>query len=301
MRGDKERNVIALQHAPGSVGDNLRNRLCAGRVEIVSVGPDPAFGLLGGDPWNTNVMTGVQVPALPTAALAALHPDVPPSQLRYLFLLARVQFNSGDVGTRLTGIRLYAELNARIAGEEGAPDTVFRREIVHPLFHPPDGSLTFHVMVIAKTQMARRNVDNTDGAVFRDSYGPALLFETIAVPPAQTFPALTDYTPPNAGRPWGKPIGASLGNMHDLRYRWRYSDIEQTLDVPLPQPCDVALFASVRQNDPATNPSDGGLTANQFHALEKEEQFLTAYHAVAQYGRIAGSLVFNQNLGEDHP
>jgi hypothetical protein len=299
-RGERERNVIELQSHPRGVAAGLRSTLCAGRVEIVPAGLDPTLGLVGGDPWNTNVMTGVQVPSLPTAALAALHPSVPQSQLRYLFLLARAQFNSGDVGTRLTGIRLYAELVARIPSE-GAPDTVFRHEIVRPLFRPPDGSLTFHVMVIAKTQMARRSVDSADGAVFRDSYGPALLFESIAIPAGSSYPALTDYVPPNGARPWGKPIGASLGNMHDLRYRWRYSDIEQTLDIPLPQPCDVALFASVRQNDPTTNPSDSGLSANQFAALEKEDQFLTAYHAYAQYGRIAGSLVFNQNLGEDVP
>jgi hypothetical protein len=391
--GDRTARVLKLRDYPDGVQAGLRSHLCAGRAEIVSVGADSSLALIGGDPWNTNVYTGLQVPSTPTAALAALSPDVPPSQLRYLFLLARAQFNSGDVGTRLTGIRLYAELVATIPG--GA---TFHREIIHPLFRPPDGSITWHVMVIPKTQMARKNVNNADTFIFRDSYGPALLYET-------PFPA---YVPPNGARPWGKPIGASLGNMHDLRYRWRYSDIEQTLDIPLPLPCDVALFASVRQNDPATNPSDVGkpavvggnvdlttltlpgalagetlditvngtsdaitfgapatvadvlaeinavisptatattnaqnylvittaangfaqtlqptassalatlglsamaapatgvnaLTADQFAALEHEEKFLTAFSAYAQYGRIAGSLVFDQNLGENVP
>ena len=146
-------------------------------------------------------------------------------------------------------------------------------------------------MVIAKTQQARRNVNNADGFVFRDAYAPALLFE-------QPFPA---YVPPNGGRPWGKPIGASLGNIHDLRYRWRFSDLETVLDIPLPLPCDVALFVSVRQNDPTTNPSDTLFTANQFSALSEEDRFLSAFSATAQYGRVAGSLVFNMNLGKAVP
>lgn len=297
MYGDRTAKVIALQRHPQGVQAGLRGVLHAGRHEIVAVGADPLFALLGGDPFNTNVNTGLQVPSTPTALLPPV-PGIPLTQRRYLFMLARQQFNSGDVGfnsgiagVRLTGIRLYAELEARVPGVEGAPDTVFRREIIDPLFHPPDGSITWHVMVIAKTSMARRSPFNADGFIFRDSYGPALLFQ-------QPFPA---YVPPNAGRPWGKPIGASLGNMHDLRYPWRRDTAEYALDMPLPQPCDVALFASVRQNDPATNPTDANLSANQFTALPREQQFLTSFHSFAQYGRIAGSLVFNQNLGEDVP
>lgn len=297
MYGDRTAKVIALQRHPQGVQAGLRGVLRAGRHDIVSVGADPTLALIGGDPFNTSVNTGIQVPSTPTALLPPV-PGIPLSQRRYLFMLARQQFNSGDVGlgsgiagVRLTGIRLFAELVARIPGVEGAADTVFRREIIDPLFHPPDGSVTFHVMVIAKTQMARRNVANADGFIFRDAYGPALLFE-------RPFPA---YVPPNGGRPWGKPIGASLGNIHDLRYPWRRDTAEYALDIPLPQPCDVALFASVRQNNPATNPSDSGLTENQFSALPPEQQFLTSFHAFAQYGRIAGSLVFNQNLGEDVP
>lgn len=297
MYGDRTAKVIALQRHPQGVQAGLRGVLLAGRHEIVAVGADPAFALIGGDPFNTNVNTGIQVPSTPTALLPAV-PGIPLSQRRYLFMLARQQFNSGDVGlgsgiagVRLTGIRLFSELVARIPGVEGAPDTVFRRGIDDPIFHPPDGSITWHVMVIAKTSMARRNVANADGFIFRDAYGPALLFQ-------QPFPA---YVPPNGGRPWGKPIGASLGNMHDLRYRWQRDTTEYALDIPLPQPCDVALFASVRQNDPATNPTDAGLTANQFTSLPREQQFLASFHQFAQYGRIAGSLVFNQNLGEDVP
>ena len=74
------------------------------------------------------------------------------------------------------------------------------------------------------------------------------------------------------------------------------------LDIPLPTPCDVVLFASVRQNDPATNPTLADTTITpQFVSLSREDQFLTAYAQFAQYGAIAGSLVFDQNLGECVP
>ena len=153
-------------------------------------------------------------------------------------------------------------------------------------------------MVIPKFWQSTRNVQNADSLMFRDSKGPALLYETFTGP--QFAP--TAYTPPNGGRPWGKPLGSvSLGNMHDLRYRWRTGYLEQMLDIPIPLPCDVAYFVSVRQNDPTTNPPSGALTVNQFAALGPEDQFLTAYSPYAQYGRIAGSLVFDENLGEDVP
>jgi len=289
-------DVLALQRYPGGVAAGLRSRLLAGRHEIVPATLDPFVELLSSDPYGQPVGTGVLVPSTSTATF--IPAGAPPSQYRYLFLLAREQFNSGEQGVRLTGIRQYAELMATVEGTNGSPNAIFRKQIESPLWHPPDGSISWHVMVIPKFWQSTRNVQNTDSLMFRDSKGPALLFETFAGP--QFAP--TAYTPPNAGRPWGKPLGSvSLGNMHDLRYRWRTGYLEQMLDIPVPLPCDVALFASVRQNDPLTNPCAGIFTPCQFAALSPEDQFLTSFCASAQYGRIAGSLVFDENLGEDVP
>jgi len=263
-------------------------RLHAGRYEIVSAGPNAEFGFIGSDPYNTNAYTGLVVPTTPTASLGG----------RYLLALARASFQSGERGVRLVGIRLYAELVARILpGEQGGPTTTFRREIRSPLWHPPDGAISWHVMVLPRTQRDVRNPATVDGIAFEDSPSPALLYETIAGP----VTAPTAYTPPNDGRPWGTPLAASLGNIHELRYKWRDEDSEYVLDVPLPVPCDVALFASVRQNDPSTNPVDTSLSANQFSALTDEDKFLTAFHSVAQYGVVAGALTFDQNVEEDQP
>ncbi len=147
-------------------------------------------------------------------------------------------------------------------------------------------------MIVNKVQRDTRNPANADGFIYQDSTSPALLYQ-VAAP----------YSPPNGGRPWGTPIGASLGNIHDLRYRWRADNSEYALDIPLPTPCDVIFFASVRQNDPETNPSLAESTdiTQQFSALSPEDQFVVAYSEFAQYGSIAGALVFDQNLGENVP
>jgi hypothetical protein len=143
-----------------------------------------------------------------------------------------------------------------------------------------------------RVQRDTRNPANADGFIYQDSLSPALLYQTGA-------PDGTGYTPPNGGRPWGTSVGASLGNIHELRYPWRTARSEHVLDIPLPVPCDVLFFASVRQNDPALTPSLTDCCA--LGALSSEDQFLVAYSDFAQYGTIAGSLVFDENIGEDVP
>jgi len=291
-------NVIRLQKHPGGVAAGLRSVLANGRYEIVTGGPNPEFGFIGSDAYDTNAYTGLVVPSTPSAAIGGA---------RYLMLLARASFNSGEqssdnLGARLVGIRQYAELVARIpartapmATGSGPPEgstVTFRKEITSPLWHPLDGDISWHVMVINKVQRDTRNPGNADGINFQDALSSALLYQSLA-----------PYVPPNGGRPWGMPIGASLGNIHELRYPWRTDWSELALDIPVPVPCDVALFASVRQNDPTTNPSlaDSFSYSQPFAALCPEDQFVVAYSAFAQYGTIAGALVFEENLGRDVP
>jgi|SRR5271157_967317 len=287
-------NVVRLQTDPRGIGA-LRTPLLEGRFEIVTAGPNPEFGFIKSDPYGTNVGTGLVVPSTPSAAIG---------DARYLMMLARASFQSGERGVRLVGIRQYAEMIARIpagtaplasttasGGPTAGSTVVFRKEIRLPLWHPPDGDISWHVMILDKRQVDTRNPANADGFIFRMSKSPALLYE-VAVP----------YAPPNGGRPWGKAIKASLGNIHELRYGSRDQNSEYVLDVPIQVPCDVALFASVRQNDPATNPTLADpTTTQQFVALSEEDRFLVAYSQFAQYGVISGALTFDRNLGEGTP
>jgi hypothetical protein len=291
--------ILKLQSYPGGVGEGLRTPLRRGRTELVTTGPNPEFGFIGSDPYNTNAYTGLVVPSTPTAALGG----------RYLMLLARARFGAGETGVRLVGIRQYAELVARVpAGTApltsaspppGSPvgsTVTFRREIKNPLWHPPDGNISWHVTVIPRTVRDMRNPANTDGLMYETAYSPALLYETFAGTPF----APSTYTPPNGGRPWGVPIAASLGNIHELRYHARSDQSERLLDIPIPVPCDVALFASVRQNDPTTNPILASGSCAQFSAMTAEDRFLTAFSSSAQYGSIYGALAFDENLKEDN-
>jgi hypothetical protein len=293
------KNVIQMQRHPGGAASGLRSVLDDGRFEVVSAGPNQEFGFIGSDPYQTNAYTGLVVPPTPSAQI---------NNARYLFLLARASFGAGEQstskeGARLVGIRQYAEIVARIPagtppvgeGPVAGSTVTFRKEITNPLWHPPDGAISWHVMIINQVQRDTRNPANADGFIFEDAYSPALLYQTAA-----------PYTPPNGGRPWGTPIAASLGNIHELRYKWRADNSEYALDIPIPTPCDVALFASVRQNDPSLNPTlvtDPELEglSPQFLALSEEDKFLVAYSQFAQYGTIAGALVFDNNIGRKVP
>lgn len=286
-------NLVRLQTYPGGVAAGIRSSMQAGRREIVTVGPSPEFGFIASDPYGTNVATGLVVPQTPSSEIG---------NARYLFLLARASFGVGEQdsqehGVRLVGIRQYAELVARIPADNdiglvspSGATTTFRREIGSPFWHPPDGNISWHVMTIPKTRRDTRNPANADGFIYQDALSPALLYQTNA-----------PYTPPNGGRPWGQPLGASLGNIHELRYRWHAGNSEYILDIPIPVPCDVVFYASVRQSDPATNPTFTDTTSVQFQELSDEDRFLIAYSAFAQYGTISGSLVFDQSVGENVP
>ena len=184
--------------------------------------------------------------------------------------------------------------------ESGPPTdatVTFRKEITSPLWHLPDGNISWHVMIVNTVTRDTRNPANSDGFNYQDSRSPSLLYQAGA-------PSGVGYVPPNGGRPWGQPLAASLGNIHELRYPWRSDLAEYPLDVPIPTPCDVLLFASVRQADPALNPtldSDAAASCAMFSALSEEDQFMVAFNDVVQYGTIAGSLVFDENLGEEVP
>lgn len=296
-------NVLRLATHPAGAGAALRRTFNQGRYEIVSNGPNAEFDYIGADPYNTHAYTGLVVPEEPSSENDGL---------RYLFLLARASFRTGEqspehCGVRLVGIRQYAELVARLPARESPLDSesgpptgatvTFRKEIVSPLWHLPDGNISWHVMIVNTVTRDTRNPANSDGFIYQDARSPALLYQAGA-------PTGVGYVPPNGGRPWGQPLAASLGNIHELRYPWRNFDSEYCLDIPIPTPCDVLLFASVRQADPALNPTidsnDPG-ACGIFSALSEEDRFMVAFNNVVQYGTIAGSLVFEENLGEEVP
>lgn len=270
----------------GAGADNVielprRTYLRPGRFEVSTAGFDPNLELVGGDPWGTPDFTGLVVPAAPTP-LASF-------QKRYLFLLARAQFQNGE-NVRLRGIRQYASLFGDLldTSNPSVPPVVvatFEKQILSPMFRFPDGNISWHVRVIPKTARDRRNPANADSLIYQDSYSPALLYQSLA-----------PYVPPNGGRPWGKAV-TGLGNIHSLDWPWRDSQVELGLDWPVPAPCDVAIFASVAQTDVSTHASFAQMSNAQFAALGPEDAFFVAYAPTARFGRIAASLIFEEQIG----
>jgi hypothetical protein len=274
------RKIIDLQRWPGGVGQGLRTRLRPGRIEVAGQGLDPNLQLFGSDPWGSPAATGLVLPTAPTTS----------AQQRYLVQLARISFNSPE-SAWLVGLRLYVSLFGFTSSGTVGP---FEKEVTSPLwrFSLAGGNVSFHVMTVGRGYRDRRNPANSDSQVYMDSPGPGatLLYQTLG-----------PYVPPNAGRPWGKPLHPSLGNIKDNRFPWRDDYAQISLAYPIPAPCDLVLCASVWQHDPGTisgTQNRPTLSAAQAAAASPEDAFWSAYDLV-QYGRVAGSLIVAQEWGKE--
>jgi hypothetical protein len=275
-----ERKLISLQGRAGGVAQGIRTHLRPGRLSVTTAGFDPNLQLLGSDPWNSSSYTGLIVPKTPTKT----------AQSRYLMQLARIGFNNPE-NAWIRGLRLYTSL----FGYDSVGNGPFELEITSPMwrFALGGGNISFHVQVIGKSWRSRRNPQNSDSFVYLDSTSPAILYQTFIPGPIPV------YIPPNAGRPWGKPVHSDLGNIHDNRFPWRDDTAETSLNIPIPAPCDVAVYASVWQHDPGIV---GALnvptfSCSQFAASGPEDRFWATYNNV-QYGRIAASLIIGEEMGK---
>jgi hypothetical protein len=276
-RGDD--GILRLQDRVGSIDENLVTHMRRGRYAVSTVGPNPNVQLISSDPYTSISETGLWVPPAPTTSM----------QTRYLFQLARAGFHNTE-RVRIVGLKLYASLVATATTADELT-YFFELPITTPMWKFPNGgNVSWHVRLLPKGWRDTRSTLATDGTAFRDSHGPALLFETPATP--------GPYVPPNAGRPYGKAIPfGDLGNFHDLRYPWRDSQSELELDIPIPPAHDVAVYASVWQHDPAAA-ATGALDATQIASLTPEDQWTIKFQGSVQYGRVAAQIVFEEEIAK---
>ena len=266
--------VLQRTDHPGGVIDGLRTDGRRRRFEVSTVGRDDNLVLVGADPWGSPAFTGLPVPPAGT-------PEGSP-QLRYLFMACRARFRAQD-RVRLVGLKQYADIFGTVAPEGGPPYT-FRRQITSPLWRFFDGNISWHVQRIPPIWRDQRNPANADSLMYQDALAPALLYQSLAG---------GAYVPPNAGRPWGKPLpGCDLGNLHDIRYPWVDSQSERELSIPIETPCDVVCYISVAQHGVA-NVGPTPSTA-QIAAMTPEDQFWLAFKTTCQYGRVAASMIFEE-------
>jgi len=254
-------------------------------VEIATTGFDENLQLVGSDPFGGSSWTGLRVPTLPT----------PDTNHRYLMMLA--SFSLGErAKARIVGYRQLVTLGFKQAtGGAGSPQYVVEQLVETPTFHLSDGGVSFHIQQLgppnnqgfAPTDQGPNDVRNFK---FRWCETPAVLYQkaTLIDP---FYVNLTAYTPPNLGRPWGRPLrNGGQNSFVDLRTQWETHGAWTSLNIPLDGPDTIALFASVRQSNPTTRPKLT-LPGTFFpRGLSREELFIQNFPN-AIYWRVAGSLI----------
>jgi len=246
--------------------------------EISTVGFDQNLQTIGSDPYGSAYFVGISVPT-----------TVLPKNGRYLFMLALSRIGANEKA-RLVGIRQLVTIVANIPNGVGAAQTIYPLElqVFSPFWHFTDANISWHLKKVAPLKRNTNNAFNAEGLQFQYAQTPALLFQKA---PAEAG----GYVAPYGGIPPGNNLLADLSNFHDLRFPWQSSQTWSELDTEFEGPCDIALFASVKQTDPATRPTlPVGLTDNQQRTMPEEDRFVYNFPQTI-YGRIAGSLVFERN------
>lgn len=264
------------------------------RFELATQGFDPALQLVGSDPFGAGNALGLRIPPLPSSKTS-----------RFLLMLAAVRI-AAKRRIRLVGIRQYVSIGALV--ENTDPDIgsyPLELQVENPNWHFTDGNISWSLMRVPPTALTTLGLIgpagvvsiNGDNKAFRYSLSPAILFETGVQNAKNDF---TSYTPPPM---MGQPLCGDLGNFHDLRWPWRNAESQhQAMDIEIQGPCDIALYASVKQTDPGTRSTlllPGSLPAGT-NSLPNEDAFVVNF-PTAQYWRVAGSLVFEEEQFFEEP
>lgn len=277
------------------------------RLEIPAYGVDEFKQLNGSDPWGSNSWLGLRVPTLATNTLAAAN-GVRPWQNRYLFMGPKFSVAERS-RARLLGFRQFLEIGVLLTGGEGGGASG-PRPLLLPVTTPDwsfsDATVSWHFRRLGPPGshpigLPTPAPNNLKCLAFRESDTPALLYESVTLPAADTFYTdLTAYTPPNAGRPWGTPLtdNPSMSTIYGLQTDYRHPDAWQSLDVEVRGPETVACLISVAQTNPATRPEIlGGFTPASFGiGISPEDAFVQTVQNVFGlagpiYWRVGASLI----------
>lgn len=258
------------------------------RFEITSTGIDEAFQFIGSDPYGGISNVGLRVPFLPT------HDP----RRRYLFNLASFKIAEG-ARARIVGYRMGWTLGVKQAANGNNPPRVVEQIVRDPFFHLSDANISWHMRLLSQGEPNVKGpgplAPPLRNLAFQMSDVPALLYKKIGIGVNPFYVNLTDYTPPNLGRPWGRTLQNNFSTFYDLRTQWDTHGAWSSLDVPVSGPCTVAFFASVRQSDSSQQIPTGRVplvAPNPFMftgGLSPEEQFLQNFPR-AQIWRVCGAL-----------
>lgn len=256
------------------------------RFEIATSGFDENLQGIFSDPYGGTSSVGLRIPALPTS-----NPSGGPGN-RYLFNLCSFSLGEGAKG-RILGYRQLVTLGYSQPTDGGAPYNV-EFEVTSPFWRFPDGNISWHLQRLgpldAPTGVQTQGPNDVRNFKYKWCDTPALLYQSATLVSPQ-YVTLTAYTPPNGGRPWGRPLrNGQQGTFLDLRARWRSSQAWSSLDIPFEGPDVIAFQASVRQTNFDTRPSLAPPGTFFPGGAAPEDQFVLNFPD-AIYWRIAGTLI----------
>ena len=249
------------------------------RYEISTVGLDPALQAIGADPDGSGYQMGIHVPTAPSTTTSG----------RYLFMLAKARFGA-NVKARLVGIRQLATIITQVSSGGEVPCIYpLELEIKSPFWHFTDGNISWHLRRVPLGKRQYANASNAEGQQVNDAQTPALIYSSMGPP----------YVAPKVP---GTPLIGALGTFYHLGWSWREDHAYDSLDWEFQGPCDIALYCSVKQTNPETRCPlilPGSLPAG-FTGLPDEDAFVVNF-SNSIYGRVAGSLVFEENRPYPYP
>jgi hypothetical protein len=247
------------------------------RYEVLTTGFDSSRQGVGSDPDQSGYNVGLRVPSVATS----------PTN-RYTMALAQARFG-GNRKARLVGMRQLVTIGQFVANDAQGSKYPLELQVTAPWWSFTDGNISWHLRRIPIPTYQTANTGNTEGKQFLYSRTPALLFSTAGLADG------TGYVPPFGGKIPGVPLVAELGTFRDLRTQWSSDNAWYDLDIEIEGPCDIILFASVKQTDPATRGTlvlPESLPAGTTH-LPSEDAFVVNFPQ-SIYWRVAGSLVFEE-------
>lgn len=261
------------------------------RMIAYTQGLDPTKNFVGSGPEPGDLgFVGLMVPELPTVD----------QQHRYLFRLLTIPVGE-QFHARILSIRQLLTICAKVPTSEPVdeetprladdvrPTILLERQVITPTWTFPDGNVSWHLRTTAPkaTPDSPRPVGIPAGWS-RDLFGmdPALVTLTDAS-------IATPYVAPSHGIPPGEIIM----DWKDMRYPWYSRGNHSGVEIDVAGPCDIILYASVHQTDPATRVTPTLAPGSEMFTtdcgIEPEDKFWTAFPDSARYFRIGAELVVN--------
>jgi hypothetical protein len=269
---------------------------------VTTSGLDETLQGISTDPYGAILPSalGLRIPSVLNAGI------VVPNQPRYLFLLASRILERDK--TVIRGIRqgLTIGLNRSATANRVLP---YEFPVTSPWWRFPDGNVSWHLVrepndgfnpqhPLTDAPSWRYLESDQSAMLYKGATFAAGTFDPATGAPLFYANGLTAYTPPDFQASQRAPIG-NLGNVKGIVYPWNATS-DDKLKIVVNGNCRISLYASVLQTNPATRLTATALTvANEFSSGISPEDAFVANFSAAQYWRIYGAILFDDEFGAD--